>query len=555
MRRRIGKWSGPVVLLLLVAMLAGCAGQTAQPKPEPKPADTRGTLVFAERDDPTWLNPVLEKAGEDIRANHVMFDALFALDEKANIVPRIGTKYTVSADGKEIVVNLAKNAKWHDGKPVTADDVVFTYMAHLHPKVATRYRGDLWALVGFDKITNDKTPSPFSEFKPVEAVDASTVKFKLSQPYAPFPYLVLATIKIVPKHLLEKDIENMAAAAFNQNPVGCGPFKFVSWKRDDNLVWDAFDDYYLGKPKLKRIVYRVIPDVTVQSLELQKGTVHGMGVTTLEIYRKFQQDPNIKASITPGRSYGTIQFITDHPLWSDKRVRQAIAYGIDMAKAVKEYVGEMGQLAWSPIPPISGWAHNPNLKAYPYDPEKAMKLLNEAGWKLDSKGVLRNSKGQPFEFELGTFIGVERADMNVIFQENLRKLGINAKVATRASNEQMNKMYDAKGPDITFINWSMTLDPDPEMWRRLHSLETYNNYYNWKNKRADELLELARKEPDQAKRQKYYWELQEIIHEELPGLTVFWKHGCTAFRSNVKGYRLGAASSWLCYLAEVEMTP
>jgi peptide/nickel transport system substrate-binding protein len=554
MHRRVKRHCFVIAAVLLVAMLAGCGQTAAPPKPEAKP-DTRGTLIFAERDEPVWLNPVLEKAGQDTRNNNLIYDCLFALDEKAQIVPRIGTKYTVSPDGKEYTVTLVKNAKWHDGKPVTADDVVFTYMAHMHPKVASRYKSEMWALVGYAQITDAKNPQPFGNFKPVEAVDPYTIKFKLSQPYSPFPTLVLATIMIVPKHLLEKDLEKMAESTFNQNPVGCGPFKFVSWKRDDSVIYDAFDDYYLGKPKLKRVVYRIIPDVTVQSLELQKGSVHGMGTTTIEMHRKFAADPNINAIIFPGRTYGTVAFVTNHPFWQDKRVRQAFAYGVDMAKAVREYLGEMGQLAWSPIPPAISWAHNPNLKPYAYDPAKAMKLLNEAGWKLDSKGVLRNAKGQAFEFELGTFVGVERASMNVIFQENLRKLGMIVHVATRASADQMYKMYEAKGPDMTFINWGMTLDPDPEMWRRLHSSEDYNNYYNWSNKRADELLDLARKEQDQAKRQKYYWELQEIIHEELPGLTVFWRQGSIAFRKNVKGYVLGAASSWLEFIHLVEVTP
>ncbi|MDP2859914.1 MAG: ABC transporter substrate-binding protein, partial [Bacillota bacterium] len=276
-------------------------------------------------------------------------------------------------------------------------------------------------------------------------------------------------------------------------------------------------------------------------------------VTTLELHQKFLKDPNLTSIVVPGSSYSTIQFIVDHPLWQDKRVRQAIAYGIDKERAIREYLGEQGSLAWSPIPPIRGWAHNPNIKPYPYDPEKAMKLLNEAGWKLDSKGVLRNAKGQAFEFELGTFVGVERASMNVIFQENLRKLGINAKVATRASAEQMYIMYDAKGPDVTFINWGMTLDVDVEMWRRYHSSEEYNNYFNWKNKRADELLELGRKEQDQSKRQKYYWELQELIHEELPGLVVFWRNSAYAFRKEVKGYVLDAGSGWLSYIHLVSL--
>ncbi len=562
MRAPLKKHAFMIAMLLLATMLAGCAQPTPTPAPSPAPKeaeptkDTRATLIFAERDDPVWLNPILEKAGQDTRNNRLMFDSLFNLDENNQIVPKLATSYTISEDGMEYTVKLHENAKWHDGTPVTADDVVFTFMAHMHPKVPSRYKTELWALMGYAEITDTKNPRPFSDFNPVVAVDKHTVKFRLSQPYAPFLMISLVQRLIVPKHLLEKDLENMEQSEFNQKPVGSGPFKLVQWKRDEALFYEAFDDYHLGKPGLKGVVYRIIPDVTVQGLELEKGTVHGMGVTTLEMFTKFDEHPDINAITTPATGYSTIQFICDHPLWADKRVRQAIAYGIDKERAVREYLGPLGTVAWSPIPPVRGWAHNPNIKPYPYNPSKAMQLLNEAGWRLDDKGVLRNQKGEPFEFELGTFVGVERAFMNVIFQENLRHLGINAKVATRASAEQMYIMYDAKGPDVTFINWGMPLDPDPEMWRRHHSSEmAYNNYYNWSHPRMDELLELGRAETDQDKRQQYYWEMQEILHEELPGLVVFWRAGMMAFRKNVKGYRLASGSGWLAFINEVSMDP
>ncbi|MDP2857385.1 MAG: ABC transporter substrate-binding protein, partial [Bacillota bacterium] len=278
MRVTLRNHSVLITMLLVVTMLVGCG---AQPAPAPKKAeavDTRGILIYAERDDPVWLNPVLEKAGQDTRNNQLMFDSLFMVDVKGNVIPSIGASHTVSPDGREITVKLVTNAKWHDGTPVTADDVVFTFMAHLHPKVPSRYKGDLWALVGYDKIVDPKNPAPFSDFKPVETIDKYTVKFKLSQPYAPFLTVSLVNTMIVPKHLLEKDLEKMPESKFNQSPIGCGPFKFKSWKKDDSVVYEAFDDYYLGKPKLKGIIYRIIPDVTVQSLEMQKGSVHGMGV-------------------------------------------------------------------------------------------------------------------------------------------------------------------------------------------------------------------------------------------------------------------------------------
>ena len=565
------KYLALIVALLLVFGLVGCGPQTEpapdeepepdtepepDPEPDPEPELPRGTLIWAERDDPVWLSPLMEKAGQDIRNNQLTFDSLFFLDGDGEIQPKLGLDWQVDSSGLEYTVTIVDNALWHDGDPVTVEDVVFTYKAHMYPAVGSRYTSNLWALRGFDEITNADNPTPFEDFDPVEAVDDRTVVFHLAEPYAPFVVTAMTDIAIIPKKHLEADLDGMSESRFNSNPIGCGPFKFVSWDRDDNVVYEAFDDYYLGKPKLERIIYRIIPDVTVQALELQSGGIHGMGLITLESYRQFTDDPSVNAYLMPSRSYSTLAFVNDHPLWEDVRVRQAVAYAIDQDEAIREYVGELGQRAWSPIPPAVGWAHNDNITPYPHDPDKALELLSEAGWNQDANGILRNAAGETFSFSLDTFVGVERSFMNVIFQENLRQIGMEAEVWTAASADLMYKMYAAEGPDITFISWSMTPDPDAEMWRRWHSSERdYNNFYNYANDRVDELLEMARRETDQDVRRDYYFEVQEILHEEVPGIFVFWRNAATGFSTDVKDVTFGQTGSHRDYIHLMYLDP
>ena len=555
-----------ILIMLLISALvfaAGC-GPEAEPdqpdteaeapdeteeeadEPEPEPEMTRGPMTWSTRGDPVWLNPVLERSGGDIRTNRLMFDRLFVLDEDAMPEPQLAADYEVSAGGLEYTVNLV-DAKWHDGTQLTAHDVVFTYRLHLDPSVPSRYESDLWALVGAEAILDGE--ADFDDYEPVIALSDSTVLFRLSEPYVPFVPTAL-TLGIVPKHLLE-DCDDITECEFNQQPIGSGPLKFVYWERDDHLQFEGFEDYHQGTPGITDFTLRVIPDATVQIMELETESIHGFVLATKDAYDHFYERPGFQVFSRPSFGYSTLAFVNDHPLWEDVRVRKAIAYATNREEAVREYVGlELGQLAWTPIPPIS-WAHNPNLEPLPYDPEKAMELLNDAGWHKDSAGVLRNEAGEPFEFAFETFRAVERSFMNVIFQENLRELGIQASVSEMAAADLLYKMHEAKYPDVTFITWGMSPDPDGEMWRRFHSSEKdWNNFWNYSNDRVDELLEKARRETDTDLRRDYYFEIQEILLEDMPGVTVFWRNDVTGFTDSVRGLRFGA-NGWKDFVHQV----
>ena len=525
---------------------------------EEEPTDERGDLVWSHAGDPVWLNPVLEQAGSDIRTNKVLFDQLIVLNEEAEPEGQLAADWEISDDGHLVTVNLVENAYFHDGEPLTAEDVVFTYSLHLNPEVPTRYGSDLWPLVGFEELTDEDDPADFEEYEPVVAADEYTVEFHLDFPFAGFVTEAL-TLGIVPKHVIEAQMEGDTAITeipFNANPVGSGPFVFNYWDHENEMIFDAFEDYHQGHPGADRYIRRVIPDPTVRAMEQQAGSIDVMAVTDVDVLADLDADPDVDVYAVPGFGYRTLAVVNDHPLWEDSRVREAIAYGIDQQSAVELYGGPMADLAadGAPIGPIS-WAHHPDLEARPHDPDRALELLADAGWEQDDNGVLRNDAGEAFEFDLLTFPGVERHDMNLIFQENLRGLGMEVGAREVAAPDLMYQMYGSDHRDMIFIGWSMSVDPDGEMWRRWHSDEDdHNNFYNFRNDRVDELLEMARFETDQDVRRDYYHEVQEILDEELPGINVFYSVSNIAFRSNFHGMRFGA-DGWQDFIHAIYQDP
>jgi len=563
MQRYARRWSVTLAVVLAVALVlvAGCSNESEpvdEPDTgaeEPRSVGERLDFVWADRDDPVWLNPLLEKSGDDIRNNRLIFDRLFVFDGKAQPVAQLAEGYEISDDGMTYTVTLKEGVLWHDGETFTADDVVYTYEKAMDPTVACRYASNMWALAGYDELRDENNPKTLDqlETRPVVAIDDYTVQFNLTTPYAPFVANVLTSPAIVPAHLLEGETD-LTEAAFNQEPVGTGPFAFKEWKRDDYIALVAFDDYYQGKPKVKSITNRLIPDAAVGAMELKSGGIHYRPTAKLENYEMFKNDPNFETLSEVGFSYSTLSFVNDREPWNDRRVREAIAYGINLKEAVDKYVGDLGMLLGTPIPP-SSWAHNPNLEPRPFDQDKALELLNEAGWSLDDEGVLRNADGEQFHFALETFNGVERADMNVIFQENLRHLGMEVEVHELATADLLNKMHGAEHSDAIFITWGMSKDPDAEMFRRFHSSEMdWNNFYHYSNSEVDALLEEARFELDQEKRQSLYFQVQEILHRDVPGVFAFTKKSTAAYTPRLKGITWGA-DGWFDFAHLIELEP
>lgn len=526
------------LVLTLVMGLSGCGRSQGQlgSGASGGQSNTRTTqLVIGFSGDASYLNPVIASDGQSYKAEWPIFDSLVELDKSLKPQPLLAEKWDISPDGKAYTFHLRQDVKWQDGQPFTADDVAFTFYSVLDPKVKSPHQAFFSALVGFKELTDPKNPADSSKLakKPIEVVDKYTVRFNLEYPYSPFlSILTNPRGGIVPKHLLEG--KDLRTADFNQKPVGTGPFKVVEWKKDDRLVLEANKDYFAGKPKIDRIIYRVIPDPVVQMQELRSGGIDMVDMPPLEEVAGLKSDPNYRVFTAATPSYQYFGFRLDREPFSDKRVRQAISYAVDFDGIIKKALLGYATRATGQLPPDS-WAYNHNVKTYPYNSDKAKEILAEAGWRPGPDGILQKD-GKPFKFTVtGDQANQQVKDSAVIIQEQLAKVGIKMEVKLIDWPTFVKRLFASEFEGI-LVGWTNHPDPDPFAYTIWHSSQWKGrNFAHYKNPEVDEMLEKARRATSLDERKKYYARFQELLAEDAPYVWGYYPQEIYTVRKQFKG--------------------
>ncbi|RME41573.1 MAG: peptide-binding protein, partial [Deltaproteobacteria bacterium] len=336
------------------------------------------------------------------------------------------------------------------------------------------------------------------------------------KPYA--PALGSWGLNILPKHLLEgKDITK---SPLSRRPIGTGPYRFVEWVPGEKVVLEANEDYFEGRPYIKRVVYRIVPDQSTQFMELLSGGLDLMDLTPIQ-YTTQTDTPAFKRNFNKYRylafSYTYLGYNLERPLFQDKRVRQAISYAIDKKEIIDGVLLGLGQPATGPYKPDT-WVYNPKVKRYSHDPEKARQLLRAAGWQdSDGDGVL-DKEGRPFRFTIVTNQGNDlRVKSAEIIQRRLKEVGIEVKIRVVEWATFLKEFIHAGNFDACILGWRG--GPEPDQYNIWHSSKTgprQLNFIHYKNAEVDELLEKGRRTFDQAERKRIYDRFQEILAEEQP---------------------------------------
>ncbi len=355
----------------------------------------------------------------------------------------------------------------------------------------------------------------------VEVLDPHTFRVHYRQPLA--TALISWMVDIHPRHLLEGVPITQSPLA--GSPIGTGPYRFVEWRRGESIVVEANPDYWEGRPWIHRVVFRVIPDPTTMFLQLQSGELDQMGLTPLQYARQtetlaFQRRYNKYRY--PASSYVYLGYNLRRPLFQDQRVRQALSYAIDTQELIDGVQLGLGQEATGPYKPGT-WPHNPEVRRYPFEPEKARALLAEAGWRdSDGDGIL-DKDGRAFSFVILTNQGNDqRIKSGEIIQRRLRDVGIDVRLRVIEWASFLNEFINPGNFDAIIMGW--TIPPDPDAYDVWHSSKTGPrelNFIHFKNAEADEMLERGRRTLDQAERKKYYDRFQEILAEEQPYTFLF----------------------------------
>ena len=454
-----------------------------------------GTFVEASIGDATFLNPVLatDSASGDI--NNYVYNGLVKYDKDIKLIGDLAESWDVTDQGRTITFHLRHGVLWHDGVPFTSDDVMFTYH------------------VLIDSNTRSAFTADYLQVQKAEAPDPYTFRVTYAKPFA--PAVESWGIGMLPKHVWEHGDVNENPA--NRAPIGTGPFKFSEWVPDEKIVLVANDHFFRGRPRIDRYVYRIIPDMSVQFLELRQGTLGTMTPTPDQFNGYPEFFINYQKFHFPAFRYDYVAFNLENPLFKDVRVRRAIAMAINKQEIIDGVYQGLAVPATGPFPPTS-WACNPNVKPQPFDPAEAKRLLAEAGWKdSDGDGVL-DKNGRPFAFTLVTNQGNKvRESMALVIQNGLANVGIKMDVRIMEWSVFIHKYVDKKQFEAVLLAWNLSRDPDCfTIWHSSQRGPQQYNYVGYQNPEVDRLLVEGRETFGIEKRKPIYWKIHQLIADDVP---------------------------------------
>ncbi len=480
----------------------------AAPSPAPAGEAPRygGTLVFAIGANPETLNPAVTTGVEALAVACKMFNGLIYLDRDWNPQPELAESWTISPDGLTYTFRLVRNAKWHDGRPFTSADVKFTFeevLAKFHPRTRTA----------------------FANLDRVEAPDPYTVVVRFRKPYAPFlQQMTCQEGAILPKHLYEgtdvlKNPRNL------DNPVGTGPFRWGSWTRGDHILMVRNEHYFRpGMPYLDRVVAKIMPDPASRILALEAGEVdyiQSFFLLKQEVAR-LRSNPGVQVKQDTDLPGNFLLFCNiGHKPLDDKRVRHALAMGVNRRQILEQAVFGLGAPGKSAIHVGLKWAHNPEVdydRLFPYDPAKA----NAA---LDAAGLPRAADGKRFRLRL--VYNVAQAGftpMAEIIRNNWQDLGVEVTLEPLEFQLTIDKVYTRGDFDVTIQPYTTAGDPAIGITRAYATATTpprpFTNPSGYSNPKLDELFARAVATPNRAERARAYFEAQRIIADDLPALNL-----------------------------------
>ena len=465
-------------------------------------------LRVAWMSEPKTLDPVGPSDNPTLWALHNVHDCLVRVsDDSTYIEPDLAELWEISDDLLTYTFHLRKGITFHNGKEVTAKDVVFSL-----------------------ERTRDPEQCPYSDmFKPIEeivAVDKYTVEIRLSAPYAPIlADLAMFNAAIIPE---EYFLAVGGTQEFGRHPIGAGPFKFEYWKPGEEIMFSKFEDYWReGQPKVDKLVYHIMPDATSRSLAVRDGSVDVAVYVPYGEIRVLEADPNVKVSVDTIWRHDFVKINCGIEPFTDVKVRQALNYAVNKQGIIDSVLFGYGEIAPSYMPPVVYF--NDELDPYPYDPEKAKQLLKEAGYEEGFKTSILASAGEPMMVSIAT-----------ILQQNLRDVGIDATIEKVEEGTRWDRLITREYELSTDYYTSDILDDDLLTDFGISYAGNQAYFSDYHNPRVEELYALGRVTLDEGARRDIYYEIQRLAHEDAAQIFLTTTPNPTAMRTNVYGFLVPA---------------
>ncbi len=501
-------------LRLLVLLAAICSAGCSQAG-----RHTSGsTLVFSGlAGEPDSLNPMLSNEADELNFSHLYMSYLIENDARGNAIGEIALEVPslanggISGDQRTITYHIRRNLRWQDGFPLTARDVLFSYRAIVNPhdNVSTR--------VGYDEVQTIRTPDP------------QTVVVRLRHRFSPFVQYFFGPQgvgAIMPAHLLQGRAD-LNRAAYNEQPVGSGPFRVVRWQHGESVTLAANPYYWRGKPRIDRIVYRIIPDSNTRLEQLRTGEVDAYFDVDPQLLPQVRTVPGIRTRLTPVADLHVLRFNLRDPSLRDVGVRRAIALAIDRQTLLEAATHGSGIIV-DADQPTNGWAYDDTTPSIPYDPATAKRLLG--GRSLD------------LTLTIAPQIVNGSSLVAAVIQEDLRRIGV--RVTIKKVPSAMFYAGAAQGGILASGRyqlaydawWVLGSDPDDSWNMACDQIPPAGlNYSFWCDRRADAAIADALANVSRARRKADYAIVQRSIARDLPIFTLWQVRIPDAFRTYVHG--------------------
>lgn len=473
-----------------------------------------GTLRVAVPAEPTGY-PILQAGGlADSIVGNILTEGLtkYSRDSLTTLEPALAVSWESNEDATEWTFDLRQGVTWHDGEPFTADDVKFTFDLITQEGLGARAAGQVDTL------------------ESVEVLDDHTVVMRFAEPHSTLPIMVGYHMGILPEHIMvDQDPKN--PTEFLEQPIGTGPFKFESSSAGSNWVMTRHDGWWGGQVNLDQLVFNVVPDLNATVAQLRSGDID-IALVQPRQSSNLEGVSGLEVSDVPQVNYFYLATMNNVEPFDDVEVRRALNYAVDKEAIIETVLLGYGSPAAHPISPALGDFHNDEVEPYPYDPEKAESMLVAQGWERDSEGWFAKD-GERLHLELTTSTGVlDGPQLVEILKQQFEDIGVQASINMVEFPFLWNGVFSG---EIDVSLEYLVAPPSPDMFNDL-SCDAGRNRFFYCNSAADQLLIEARATPDPAAQKELYWEYQEELHDNPPGVYLYYPQEVRVVSSRVAGF-------------------
>lgn len=523
----------PLAFLMAVVMvtLTGCGGSGSD--------ESGSSIIIGQSSEVANLNPMIQPRTPDSNVQCLIFDYLVIPDENLNYVGDLAESWDISDDGTVYTFHLQEGVKWHDGEDFNADDVVFTLTALASPEYTGGNEGRVMSIVGASEYQAGTADS----VEGIKKIDDYTVEITLTSSNAAF--LSNMYVAMLPEHILgEESPADWGNDDFNRAPIGTGKYKFVEWEAGQYISLERNDEYFGTMPSIENVVVQFGADTTLVAALLngEIDVLYNLPATEIENVEAVDGVGVYNYEMMSVYYIGLNQLDPD---LSDLRVRQALAYALDKQTIVDTVYGETATVA-NDIFPDNHWSHNPDVTVYEYNPEKAMALLEEAGYTMNDSTGYYEKDGETLHLTYDMSTSTDGRQVAALIQQYWKAIGVEMEVieqdfATLAYSKLLpnNATEETTAESFQCYTLGFGVEADPEEYNAYLSTSTGAgswNFIHYSNPQVDELFQQQLLETDPDARADCFHQIAQIISDDVPWIPLYNKATSAGLSDRVQNF-------------------